>query len=225
MSACVAAKPRSTFRDYETFRGDKVEAELAYTRQSTRWTMPRRWYSVKLPKENPLLTLICLDSNIPGSKGHDLWPWSFLLTREQQDEQQQWLEAELAKPRTTPFLAVAAHHPLYSNGQHRDNPKLIAQWDSLLRRHNVDLYLSGHDHDLQHLEFKGHPTSFVISGGGGAELVGWTTPPQTRGPWGLRALGFTDLQISKEEVVVRHIGKDATVLYEFKKTVDLRQDF
>jgi 3',5'-cyclic AMP phosphodiesterase CpdA len=64
-------------------------------------------------------------------------------------------------------LAVAAHHPLYSNGKHRDNPKLIAQWDSLLRRHNVDLYLSGHDHDLQHLEFKGHPTSFVISGGGG----------------------------------------------------------
>jgi tartrate-resistant acid phosphatase type 5 len=62
---------------------------------------------------------------------------------------------------------------------------LIAQWDSLLRRHNVDLYLSGHDHDLQHLEFKGHPTSFVISGGGGAELVGWTTPPQERGPWGL----------------------------------------
>jgi tartrate-resistant acid phosphatase type 5 len=26
--------------DYETFRGDKVEAELAYTRQSTRLTMP-----------------------------------------------------------------------------------------------------------------------------------------------------------------------------------------
>jgi hypothetical protein len=28
------------------------------------------------------------------------------------------------------------------------------------------------------------------------------------------------LQISKEEVVVRHIGKDATVLYEFKKPVN-----
>jgi tartrate-resistant acid phosphatase type 5 len=209
--------------DYETFRGDKVEAELAYTRQSTRWTMPRRWYSVKFPMENPLLTLICLDSNIPGSKGYDLWPWSFVLTGQQHNEQQQWLEAELAKPRTTPFLAVTAHHPLYSNGKHRDNPKLIAQWDSLLRRHNVDLYFSGHDHDLQHLEFKGHPTSFVISGGGGAELVGWTTPPQKRGPWGLRALGFTDLQISKEEVVVRHIGKDATVLYEFKKPVDIME--
>ena len=53
------------------------------------------------------------------------------------------------------------------------------------------------------------------------ELVGWTTQPQERGPWGLRALGFTDLQISTEEVVVRQIGKDATVLYEFKKPVDI----
>jgi tartrate-resistant acid phosphatase type 5 len=209
--------------DYETFRGNKVEAELAYSRQSPRWTLPQRWYSVKLPKEDPLLTLICLDSNIPGSKGFNLSPWSFVLTEQQHDEQQAWFEAELAKARTTPFLAVAAHHPLYSNGQHRDNPKLIAQWDSLLRRHNVDLYLSGHDHDLQHLEFEGHPTSFVISGGGGAELVGWTTPPQERGPWGLRALGFTDLQISKKEVVVRHIGKDATVLYEVKKPVNIME--
>jgi tartrate-resistant acid phosphatase type 5 len=45
----------------------------------------------------------------------------------------------------------------------------------------VDLYLSGRDHDLQQLEFKGHPTCFVICGGGGAELVGWTTPPQAQG--------------------------------------------
>ena len=53
----------------------------------------------------------------------------------------------------------------------------------------------------------------------------WAIPPQQRGPWGLRALGFTDLQTSKKELVVRHIGKDATVLYEFKKPVDLMQDF
>src|ERR1700761_2394235 len=60
---------------------------------------------------------------------------------------------------------------------------IFSSADSLLRRHKVDLYLSGHDHDLQHIEFKGHPTSFVISGGGGAELVGWTTSPRERGPW------------------------------------------
>jgi hypothetical protein len=36
-------------------------------------------------------------------------------------------------------------------------------------------------------------------------------------------LGFTDLQVSKEEVVVRHMGKDATVPYEFKKPVDIME--
>jgi tartrate-resistant acid phosphatase type 5 len=73
------------------------------------------------------------------------------------------------------------------------------------------------------LSSKAIPRLFVISGGGGAEFVGWTTPPHARGPWGLRALGFTDLQVSKEEVVVRHIGKDATVFYEFKKPVDITE--
>jgi hypothetical protein len=29
------------------------------------------------------------------------------------------------------------------------------------------------------------------------------------------------LQISKDELVVRHIGKDATVLYEFKKPLQI----
>jgi tartrate-resistant acid phosphatase type 5 len=38
---------------------------------------------------------------------------------------------------------------------------------------------------------------------------------------GASRVGFTDLQISKEEVVVRHIGKEATVLYEFKKQVNI----
>ena len=108
--------------------------------------------------------------------------------------------------RTTPFLPVASHHPLYSNGQHRGDPRIYSFPE-----------LSGQDHDLEHLQFKGHATSFVISGGAGAELVGWTTPPlQKRGPWGLHELGFTDLQISKDDLAVRHIGKSATIRYEFK---------
>jgi hypothetical protein len=34
----------------------------------------------------------------------------------------------------------------------------------------------------------------------------------------LRRVRFTDLQISKEEMVVKLIGTDVTVLYELKKT-------
>lgn len=141
-----------------------------------------------------------------------------MLTRQQHDEQQRWLEAELEKPRSTPFLALSVHHPLYSNGIHRDNPKLIAQWDSLLRRHKVDLYLSGHDHDLQHLEFKGIPLRLSFPAEEARSSSAGRHPPEN-GDHG--AVGFTDLQISHDELAVRHIGKDATVLYEFKKSLDI----
>jgi hypothetical protein len=43
-----------------------------------------------------------------------------------------------------------------------------------------------------------------------------------RGTMGSSRVGIYS-QISKQEVVVRHIGKDATVLYEFKKPVDIME--
>ena len=57
---------------------------------------------------------------------------------------------------------------------------MIKRWEPLIRQAKVDFWITGHDHDLQHIEFANHPTSFVISGGGGAELVDWTTPPEKR---------------------------------------------
>jgi tartrate-resistant acid phosphatase type 5 len=204
--------------DYEKFRGNKVTAQLDYAKsRTTRWTMPSRWYSFTFPEDKPLATFICLDSNLPGTKNFDFLPWSFLMSAQQMQEQDIWLRSELAKPRATPFLIVVAHHPLYTNGAHRDSPLLIGQWDELLRAHKVDLYLSGHDHDLQHLEFAGHPTSFVVSGGGGAELVDWTTPPASRGPWGGRVLGFTNLEVTPQTLTFRHIGQDGSELYAFSK--------
>jgi tartrate-resistant acid phosphatase type 5 len=205
--------------DYERHHFDKVAAQLQYaqTRQ-TRWTLPARWYTFQYPQNHPIVTFICLDSNLPETKHLDFLPGSFLMSREDQQQQDAWLRKELAKPRKTPFVAVVAHHPLYSNGKHGDNPVLIAQWDALLRDHKVDLYISGHDHDLQHLEFAGHPTSFVISGAGGAELVGWSRPPASRKQWGDRALGFTVLEVIPQAVTVRHIDQNARTIYLFRKT-------
>lgn len=207
--------------DYEKGKHDKVQLQLDYPKQKkTRWTMPSKWYTFKYPEKNPLITFICLDSNLPGTKSFEFMPGSYLMSREEADEQDRWFAGELAKPRTTPFLAVLAHHPLYTNGIHRDNRVLIPRWDGLLRDHKVDLYLTGHDHDLQHIEFDGHPTSFVISGGGGAELVNWSVPPEKRGPFGGRVVGFTHLELSRDALVLRHVDAQAKQLHAFRKTPD-----
>ena len=109
---------------------------------------------------------------------------NFTLTPAQQAEQLAWLTAELEKPRTTPFLVVMGHHPIFSNGPHGDHKVLVRDWEPLLRKHKVHMYLAGHDHDMQHLEFEGHPTSFVLSGGGGADLYKLKIDEAERGPYG-----------------------------------------
>ena len=206
--------------DYEYKIGNKVEMQLGYAKRhdGTRWYMPSRWYTFTWPQAKPIVTFICLDSNLPGTKS-DPWPWSFTMKREHRDEQEEWFKQELAKPRTTPFVAVVAHHPLFSNGIHKDNHLLIKRWDDLLRAAKVDFYLTGHDHDLQHLEFAGHPTSFVISGGGGAELVDWTTDPKKRGPWGSKVLGFSHFEAKDDAIIIRLLDQNAKELHSFRRHV------
>jgi tartrate-resistant acid phosphatase type 5 len=207
--------------DYEFKIALKAQTQLDYAAQikGTRWKMPARWYTFAYPEQNPIVTFICLDTNLPRSK-EGLFLLPVTMSKAERDEQDAWFRAELAKPRTTPFVIVTGHHPLYTNGIHKDNQRLIRDWDILLRGHKVDFYITGHDHDLQHLEFAGHPTSFVISGGGGAELVDFTISPEKRGPFGAKVLGFTDLEMKPDAIILRHFNQDAKELHAFRKTPD-----
>jgi 3',5'-cyclic AMP phosphodiesterase CpdA len=83
-----------------------------------------------------------------------------------------WLDGELARADLEPgitFRLVVLHHGPYSSGPHGKNARL---WSSgvvdLLRRHRVDLVVSGHDHIYERGEADG--LKYVVSGGGGAPL-------------------------------------------------------
>ncbi|CAN5774165.1 metallophosphoesterase [soil metagenome] len=202
--------------DYQKMPGSKVEIELAYAKKpGTRWTQPALWYSYDLPKKNPLMTVIALDSNVP--MGHRDDGVNFTLTAAQLAEQTAWFKAELEKPRTTPYLVVIAHHPVFSNGPHGDHKLLIQEWEPLLRKHKVHLYLAGHDHDLQHLEFESHPTSFVSSGAGGADLYTLKSDKAFRGPFAEKVYGFSHLEVTKQKLTLRHIEASGKVLHTFSK--------
>jgi tartrate-resistant acid phosphatase type 5 len=206
--------------DYQRWPESKVDAELEYARSGrnggapTRWTMPARWYRFEFPAKNPLVTFLALDSNMPKANlGRD-----FTLTPQQQAEQLAWFEGELKRPRTTPFLAVIAHHPVYSDGPHGDHPVLIRDWDPLFRKYHVALYMAGHDHDLQHLEFAGHPTSHFLSGGGGADLYSLKIDPGQRGPYGQKVYGFSHISVTAQMMTLRHLDQNGKILHAFTKT-------
>lgn len=208
--------------DYQRYPESKVDAELAYARTGrSRFTLPAKWYSFEFPvrtaTSQPLITFLALDSNMPRGPGARDKGIDFTLTEAERLEQLAWLKAELARPRTTPFLVVMAHHPVYSNGPHGDHPTLIRDWDPLLREHNVALYLAGHDHDLQHLEFAGHPTSFFLSGGGGADLYDLKISHQDRGPYAEKVFGFSHLAVTPEQISLRHLDSSGRLLHAFTR--------
>jgi hypothetical protein len=197
-----------------------VELEYAQAGKS-RFTMPARWYSFEFPVKHPF---IALDSNVPegdgaGGRKPGVDRRGFVvMTPEQKAEQLSWFHAVLDKSRTTPFLAVLAHHPVYSDGPRGDHATLIEDWDPLFRKHGVHLYLAGHDHDLQHLEFENHPTSFFLSGGGGADLYNLKIDSSQRGPYAQKVYGFSHLSVSPKQMTLRHLDANGRVLHAFMKT-------
>ncbi len=82
--------------DYQNMPGSKVAAELEYARASrpggkaTRFTLPSRWYRFEFPAENPLITFIALDSNMPKEKKSYV---DFTLTEQDAAQQLSWLES------------------------------------------------------------------------------------------------------------------------------------
>ncbi len=203
--------------------GEKVQLGYAAHRPGTRWTLPAKWHRTDLgPAEEPLVTLIFLDSNLPevsGKKDKKTGKPKASMTRQEAEEQQAWFERQLAGKRA-PLTLVAAHHPLYTNGSHGDTEVLIDAWGGLLEKHGVHAYLCGHDHDMQHLEIEGLRTSHVLSGGGGARVRALKSDRPV--PYGSPVHGFTHIEITPGSLLLRHIGTDGNQLHAFSKSADGR---
>ncbi len=79
-----------------------------------------------------------------------------------------WLRTVLASSRA-PWKVVVGHHPIYSSGFYGNDPHLAAKLTSLMRRHGVQLYINGHDHNYERSKpIEG--ITYLVVGGGGASL-------------------------------------------------------
>jgi tartrate-resistant acid phosphatase type 5 len=192
----------ATFGNHD-YREQETDIELAYARENpkSRWRMPARYYRLDWPSSvKPLVSALMLDSNRDSMSPVE---W-----RQELD----WIRAELAKPRPT-WLVACAHHPLYSNGDHGDVGPLQKDWGAMFDEARLDLFIAGHDHDLQHLELPGHAPSFLLVGGGGA-----TTRPMRvdrRGPFSTSGYGFAHVNFTPQQMTARIVRVDGQVVHEF----------
>eukprot|EP01018_Ginkgo_biloba_P005116 Gb_22783 [translate_table: standard] len=76
---------------------------------------------------------------------------------------------------------VVGHHPIRSVGHHGDTSELIQQLLPILEANNVDLYINGHDHCLEHISSITSPIQFLTSGGGSKSWKGLDQEANTDG--------------------------------------------
>jgi tartrate-resistant acid phosphatase type 5 len=193
--------------DWEKADGNKtkLDLELEYTAKhpDSRWTYPNRWHRVDFPQGSaePLVTALMLESSMPR------------LKREEWESEKAWIEQQLSSTKAK-WKIACAHHPFFSNGSHGDNGVMQKEWGPIFKKYGVDMYLGGHDHDLQHLEIPGWPISFVQAGGGGQSTTDMRR--DLRGPFSRKIYGFIHLQIKGDRADVKYIAtKDGKPIHEF----------
>ncbi|MFN0087870.1 MAG: metallophosphoesterase [Blastocatellia bacterium] len=177
----------ATLGNHDWGLADSPAAEILYSRQSPSWRMPAPYYTYTAGP----VQFFAMDTN------------------EVSEAQLLWLKDGLEKSRAR-WKLVYGHHPVYSHGAHRDNPGLILRLLPVLKG-RADVYLAGHDHDLQHLKAE-DGVHFFISGGGGAGIR-----PITPGPRSLFAkssYGFSVVEADAKQLKVRFIDTALQPLYE-----------
>ena len=139
----------SVLGNHDYRRDEQVQIEYSRKNPQSRWKMPGRYYSFsRRLSDGTRIDFFGIDTN---TITHD-------------PAQLSWLDTALASS-TAQWKIVFAHHVLYSYGHYGDNRTLIATLENRFVRGDVDLFVSGHEHQLQILE-PIRAVSYMTSGAG-----------------------------------------------------------
>ncbi len=183
----LAIKFYATLGNHDWLGPDSPAAEILYSDRSPTWRMPAPYYTFTAGP----VQFFAIDTN------------------EMSVAQLMWLDDELKKS-TARWKLVYGHHPIYSDGDHGDNARLIEKLLPILKG-KADAYFAGHDHTLEQIKPEGG-LHFFISGGGGARLYKVKQAP--RAVYVQAIHGFCVIEADQTELRVRFIGTDVNQLHE-----------
>ncbi len=184
---------------------DKGQHSVDYTAVSSKWEMPAKYFR----RTQAHAEFFVLDTN--------------MAMFDQADDQYADLPQWFAESTATWKIAFG-HHPYLSNGPHGNAgeyegipgiPIVSGQGVKDLMDDvvcgNADVYICGHDHDMQWLQGQCNGTELIVSGAGAAstELEG-DNPTHFES----EALGFLYVRIEGDSFTGQFIGTDGSVLFE-----------
>jgi len=187
--------------------GTDPDAQVRYSKVSRRWNMPALYYSkeVNIGHDDGNVLLVFIDTQ----------PIVYDLKEREPQKQLAWINQTLQQASAdVKWKIVIGHHPGYTVGPRIKNYDTLAIRKALtgiFEKHKVDVFLSGHEHSLQHLKTEGFPHQFIS--GAGSELTEVTAGiPNCR--FQASEHGFLYFSINRETLRVNAVNDSGKVLYE-----------
>lgn len=187
------------------------QAQLDYAKTSSRWTMPARYYKQSYQIGGDATADFFYLDTTPMIKvyyKHDFEEkvHENVITQDV-PKQIAWLKSSLAASKAQ-WKIVFAHHPIYSGGEHGDQPELIENVLPILQENNIHAYFNGHDHDLQHL--KAGEVNLFCTGAGSSvrptKEIEYTKFAESRS-------GFTAVSLRPDKMDIQMIDYQGQVVY------------
>lgn len=202
----------SVLGNHDYHEGADPEAQIRYGKISRRWRMPALYYTkeIALSKDNnDKALLIMIDTD----------PYLFPKKKDYTDKQTAWLIDTLKNASAdVKWKIVVGHHPYYTVGpriKNYDTLTMRAAMVKIFEDYKVDVYLSGHDHSLQHLKPEGYTHHFIS--GAGSELTQVTAGvPYAR--FAKSENGFMSFAVASDQINVKAIDLNGKVLYDTNLT-------
>jgi tartrate-resistant acid phosphatase type 5 len=193
------------------------DAQVAYSKISRRWKMPARYYSKTFAingdtTQQVLIAFIDTNPLIPEFyKNPEYGP---NVRSQDSAAQKKWLELILSNPsKNIRWKIVVGHHPMFSGGSRTEAYDTKATYRSLKNvfdKYQVDIYLSGHEHSLQHLLPSGK-THHFISGAASERTPARLIPESLMAA---SEYGFMVFSVTGTEILVQTIDYSGKVIYK-----------
>jgi len=158
---------------------------IDYTAVSSRWRMPETDYDFAAGP----MHLFAVNTT---SSVRSLWP--------------------LFRKVKAPWKIAFGHHPAYSSGRH-GHMTWLERW--VMRQTGVEVFFSGHNHVLEHLEVNGFTQ--VVSGGAGGPLPQAHLTPLAGSRFLAETFGYVWVKVTPQTLETVFFNEQGQELYRFAK--------
>ena len=188
------------------------QAEVEYTKNSKRWTMPARYFHKNIPMgSDPSLTIdfIFIDTSPLEDPYYSEEYKQGLLTQDT-TRQLHWIDS-LLKKSTARWKFVIGHHHVYTAGKRVSEVAYLRRHlERILIKNKVDIYFCGHEHSLQHIKPENGVTHYFVSGSG-SEVTPTHKLPNTM--FAASQSGFMIVSVSSDVIHIQAVNMHGEKIY------------